>query len=341
MRKFSFWLLAWLLLGRVGYGQVVRNASDTTSLAQDMRAAYSTLNASRLATGILLDRVPTVSGPHSFDGTASATTNTYANWMQQYWEYYQAAPNSASLPTPASIRQIIQDKLAAGQLPLLMLAYRYDELRPDAISGGFIRVDSAAGRLYDGPNTSASPYQQRNLFAVALAGPLSAQHTGTVYVGSDLWLGTSPPPASLLIDLGDGQGPRFVAMNSTIDLGSTETPPTQPGPQPESSRAATAARATLGPSLGSLNTITVTNPTTGQQALSATATLSTLAVTPDVVLGLKASHTWNNLPAAAAVGWVKWGDGNTSGKFRKPVVFVEGIDFGCPGKTYCTLLTPT
>lgn len=79
MRNFFFWVLACLLLGRVGYGQVTRDANDTTSLAQDLRATYSTLNAKWLATGILLDQVPTVSGPHNFDGTASVAVNTYAN----------------------------------------------------------------------------------------------------------------------------------------------------------------------------------------------------------------------------------------------------------------------
>lgn len=158
MKNFFVWLLTSLFFGHASYGQVTRDAGDTTSLAQDLRAAYSALNTSRLATGILLDQVPVVSGPHNFDGTSAATANTYANWMQQYWEYYQAAPNKASLPTPASISQTIQNKLVAGQLPLLVLAYRYDELRPDAIANGLIRVDSTAGRLYDGPNVSASPY---------------------------------------------------------------------------------------------------------------------------------------------------------------------------------------
>lgn len=92
MKQFFIGLLA-LLVSTLSYGQVIREAGDTTSLAQDLRAAYSTLNTSRLATGILMDRIPAVSGPHNYDGSAGAATNTYSNWQQQYWEYYQAAPN--------------------------------------------------------------------------------------------------------------------------------------------------------------------------------------------------------------------------------------------------------
>lgn len=226
-----------------------------------------------------------------------------------------------------------------GQIPLLVLAYRYDELRPDAVASGLIRVDSAAGRVYDGPNFRTSPYQQQELFATALAGQLSAQGEGSVYVGSDLWLGTSPPPASLTIDFGDGHGPRTVAMNSTVYLNIYETPPT-PTPEPALQSRQLKAGASLAASTGQ-HTIAVTNPATRLQAFAAYTTLTASLLPPDMALGLKASHTWDNQPAAAAVGWVKWGDGNSSGKFRRPVVFVEGIDFGCSGSNYCTILRPT
>lgn len=88
MRIFSVWLLICLLLGHAGHGQVIREASDTTSLAQDLRAAFSTLNSNRLSTGILMDQIPAFSAPHNYDGTAAAAVNSYTNWMQQYWEYY-------------------------------------------------------------------------------------------------------------------------------------------------------------------------------------------------------------------------------------------------------------
>lgn len=349
MKQFFISLLALLLVSTLSYGQVIREAGDTTSLAQDLRAAYSTLNLSRLATGILMDRIPTVSGPHNYDGSAGATTNTYSNWQQQYWEYYQAVPNPAALPTLANLRQAISSRIAAGQIPLVMLAYRYDELRPDAVAQGLVRIDSAVGRVYDGPNFGSSPYQQRNLFAVALARPLPVGGSGTVWVGSDFWLGTTPPPTTLTIDFGDGQGPRSVAMNSSVSLNLYQSPPTNPDNPtyrtvPGSPEPPTQPVITLPPPAPPLpaNTFSVLNPANGYQALSTLGTLSTLDVLPDAVLGLKAAHTWSSFSAATALGWVKWGDGNTTKKFRKPLIFVEGIDFGCDGaKVPCSITTPT
>lgn len=185
---------------------------------------------------------------------------------------------------------------------------------------------------------------------MALARPLPASGTATVWVGSDFWLGTTPPPATLTIDFGDGLGPRSVAMNSSVSLNLYQSPPINPGnsysltvpgtPVPPKPPVVTLPPPT--PQLPA-GTFSVVNPANGYQALSTLATLTTLSVLPDAVLGLKASHTWNNFPAAAALGWVKWGDGNTTKKFRKPLIFVEGIDFGCDYNTkgFCSIFTPT
>ena len=309
MKQFFIGLLALMLASTPSYGQVVRTAGignpgngpviqepgDTTSLAQDLRAAYSTLNASRLATSILMDQIPAVSGPHDYDGSVRTATNTYANWQQQYWEYYQAAPNPANLPTLANLRQTISSRVAAGQIPLVMLAYRYDELRPDAVAQGLIRIDSAAGRIYDGPNFSSSPYQQRNLFAVALARSLPASGQAMVWVGSDFWLGTTPPPATLTIDFGDGRGPRSVAMNSSVTVNlyldptlNRSAPKAQLGPVSPKPPIVVLPPPTTGPPAGAFS---VVNPANGYLALSTLPVLHDLTLLPDAVLGLRASHT--------------------------------------------------
>ena len=94
---------------------------------------------------------------------------------------------------------------------------------------------------------------------------------------------------------------------------------------------------TSGPPAGAFS---VVNPTNGYLALSTLPELRDLTLLPDAVLGLRASHTWGGFPVASALGWVKWGDGNTTGKFRKPLIFVEGIDFGCADIERCSIYTP-
>jgi len=187
-----------------------------------------------------------------------------------------------------------------------MLAHGYDELKPDAATSGLIRIDSVNGRVYDGSNLSASPCQQRSVFAVALSRQLPTSGTGTVYVGQEFWLGTGPVPATLTIDFGDGLGPRLVAMNSTVQV-------------------------TLGGggnalASGPTTTLTVTNPATGLRGAASYSSAQAIAP-PDAVIGVRATTRWGSLPAATALAWVKWGAGNNSGRFRRPLIFVEGIDF--------------
>lgn len=201
------------------------------------------------------------------------------------------------------------------------------------------------GRLYDVLNNANSPYQQRTLFAVALAGQVPVSGTVTVLISSDLWLGTTPVPGGLLIDFGDGLGPREVAMNSKIEVtydSEKLTPSHLSSPvfQPSNSDLDSDPDKPLPVDMTG-HTISVTNPATGLRGLATLRSTRPLAVLPDMVLGLHASHTWGSQPAGTAVGWVKWGMGNTSGKFRKPLVFVEGIDFGCDGSgSFCGTLSP-
>jgi len=138
-------------------------------------------------------------------------------------------------------------------------------------------------------------------------------------------------------------------MNSSVSLSLYQSPPTNPI-NPYSLTMPGTPLPSM-PPIGNFplptpqllaNTFSVVNPANGQRGLGTFFISHVLDVMPDAVLGLRASHTWGSLPAASALGWIKWGAGNTTGKFRKPLIFVEGIDFGCDGaKGACNITTPT
>jgi hypothetical protein len=66
-------------------------------------------------------------------------------------------------------------------------------------------------------------------------------------------------------------------------------------------------------------------------------TVATTTTPPDAALGILASRNWPSFTPtrgvygpggkAAAVAWIKYADSNQTGKLRRPLVFVEGIDF--------------
>lgn len=124
-------------------------------------------------------------------------------------------------------------------------------------------------------------------------------------------------PNSLKIDLGGGAGWQTVTMGSTVQLAMGSTGPAR-------------------------RLIKVQIPNTTMNATTALARCAPLATLPDLALGLLASRTWpgytgrvpnllippyNWLGPAKAIAWIKYAPGNTTGKLRRPLVFVEGIDY--------------
>lgn len=302
-----------LLVASVAYSQ------DEPSLngnpLQELRETYSTLDASRITTGVLMDQVIPLSRPQYFAGKGD-TAATYKNWQQQYHEFYNASLTQTNLPLLQKIRDDALAKLDKGAVPLLMLRYDYNQIIDGMAQAGYITLDSVNSRVYDGPDMDDTPYATKSLFSVALAIPSGCDNI-PIYIGSEFWFGNKAVPSSLKIDLGGGAGWQTVTMGSTVQLAMGSTGPAK-------------------------RLIKVQIPNTTMNATTALARCAPLAALPDLALGLLASRTWpgytgrvpnllitpyNWTGPAKAIAWIKYAPGNTTGKLRRPLVFVEGIDY--------------
>ncbi|MGI4873930.1 MAG: T9SS type A sorting domain-containing protein [Janthinobacterium lividum] len=308
-----------------------------------LRTAQAGLDPHRIPTGILMNRVLLFTNPSRFAGQGD-TAASYRGFEQQYWEYYHANLDTTQLLTLDSLRARSGRRVQQHELPLLMLSYRYNALSATSIQDGLITIDTVHATVTDGPNLSQSPYITRQLFSVALPLP-AARGTVAVYVGREFWLGPDPAPASLDIDFGDGNGVQTVAMGSTVQV-------KMPAPAAMSGAPGHAPH-TSAPTRGSSElTILASYQAPAleeggeRQSLSAATSLRALRLAtdaPDVALGLKATNVWpgftpspNVVSAwdkhASAIAWIKYAAGNPvqpdgTRKLRRPLVFVEGIDF--------------
>lgn len=183
---------------------------------RELHATMAGLDASRIPTGVLLDRMMFITNPHRFTGQGDTTTD-YNGFEQQYWEFYHAALDSSQLPTLDALRARIDQRVTAGAVPLVMLSYQYNEIATTAAQDGLITIDSTNAQVTDGPDFSRSPYITGQFFSVVIP-PTVPSGTIAVYVGPEFWLGTTPPPSAVQIDFGDGQGVRSVAMGSTVQV---------------------------------------------------------------------------------------------------------------------------
>lgn len=316
-----------------GWGQQAAPAGTGHPL-KELRAALGSLDPTRITTGVLLNRMLFITNPHRYAGQGD-TAASYGTFEQQYWEFYHAALDTTRFPTLATVRGRVAQRVQQGSVPLLLLSYTYNELATTAARDRLITIDSVRERVTDGPDRSRSPYTTGQFFSVALPLP-AAGGTLSLYVGPEFWLGTTAVPASVRLDFGDGYGARTVAMGSTIQVAVTPAGPAS-RTQPAASGSLSAGSVPP-PSIRTGGTLLVSNPATGYMG-AARLSATTLATTrPDVALGLVASRKWGNFvpPAAvvsgpdgraSAIAWIKYAEGNTTGKLRHPLVFVEGIDF--------------
>ncbi|RPD43890.1 hypothetical protein DNI29_22520 [Hymenobacter sediminis] len=91
------------------------NPEDVGDVVAELATSLSTLDGSRITTGVLVNRTVPLSDPHPFNGTASSPNNTYSEWQQQYWQFYQASLSTSALPTPADLYDRVQAKIETGQ----------------------------------------------------------------------------------------------------------------------------------------------------------------------------------------------------------------------------------
>lgn len=289
---------------------------------RELRDALSPLNPSRIPTGVLLNRMMLMTNPHRFAGQGD-TVATYNGFEQQYWEYYHAALDSSRLLTLDALRASINQRVQQGTVPLLMLQYSYNEFTATAAQDHLITIDSVNERVSDGPDLSRSPYATGQFFSVALPLP-AARGPLAVYVGPEYWLGNRPNPGYVYLDFGDGLGWRRVAMGSTVQV---QVNPASTG---------TTARGTS--MTGPVQTIFAYEPNYWNMAATGIQYQKAASVAPDVALGLVASRFWESFRQsekaaptpqgrATAIAWIKYATSNTTGKLRRPLVFVEGIDF--------------
>jgi hypothetical protein len=304
------------------------HAQTTGNPMKELQAALANLDTgpARIPTRVLLNRMLFITNPHRYAGQGH-TTISYNNFEQQYWEFYHSALDTTQLLTLDSLRGTIRQRLQQNELPLVMLAYSYNEFLPTAVQNGLITIDSVNAQVFDGPDLSRSPYATGQLFSAVLPVPVAAGLSSfSLYVGPEFWLGNTPAP-ELLLDFGDGYGPRKVRMGSTIQVRLASG---RPG-------GATTAGTAPAPVLADGAILTAINPENSLAAGVAFRTQVSSSLAPDVVLGVLASRNWAGFTPtrgvygpngrATAIAWIKYANGNTTGKLRRPLVFVEGIDF--------------
>lgn len=178
--------------------------------------------SSIIATGILWDRtVPNIYLP-DFTGNIEDTA-AYGNLtsFQPAMDLRKAAMDSSVLPSRDSLKSHFRRlTYQHNALPIMLYNMEYEMIKEGALADSLVSLDTASGNFIFGPNFSTSPFEQRSFFAIGIpSGELAVQDTLRVVLPSAFYFsnGAESLP-SLQVDMKDGLGWRNINFDTPFEV---------------------------------------------------------------------------------------------------------------------------
>lgn len=166
---------------------------------------FSDLDTTRLSTGILYNLFNNKDLYARFDGINVTECSTSERWMTLYRELFYASLRSTTLQPPTDVFDSIISKTILQKVSIGIINRKCDSIKSYAFTNDLLRFDN--NKIYDGDNTSESPYLNLRCFSGAVL-------TDTVYSNNVQFLFSDQfnfiePNENieyLRVDFGDGNG---------------------------------------------------------------------------------------------------------------------------------------
>jgi len=307
-------LVAFLLLSCwacAGFAQ----STPSARWQQHADSIFQYIDRSPVTTGILTNYGFALKDYNQFQGTALTASNqlhSLVEWRLLYTAMQTSVFNSnANLPSLATANQRIAQAQVQQQtsaaIPIASLLARYNRFSDDAGTAGLVTVSNK--QLYDNPNRTRSPYEQRVLVAMCPLQTAIATRTPQFILPWQLCFTNAVTTRALEVDAGDGQGYRSIGWDQPIGAA-------YPADGTYTLRVRyTSTDGTVWLSQASL---TVKQPPINARYGNNAVTRPTSTLFTD-------TRPYNGVAATGTVT-VAYADGNTTGPIRKPLIVIEGYD---------------
>lgn len=311
MRKITLFLAGLLLSGLNLQSQTIQHTTFNVD------SLFQLLDTSHIATGILIDKVPTGINLDLYDGTCNDCVMEPGLFEQMMLNFKQASFQENNFLD--SIDERYQDHLSNNRaVPIQIANIVYNKFKEYALDNNLI--DTTSGLPQEGANTTESPYYTKRF--VGLAVPVQLRPQGLSFtVNSSFYLSNDgTAPSEIQIDLGDGLGYRSVAFGQTLtpQYGEISNPEVEIGVKLTINEQIYTGTAKMTLSLcGSGN---VPPPVSPPWSIPSQFQFGNLV----------ADETYNPNGHASGNVYVYYRsnpDPGTENQFRKPLIVVEGIDF--------------
>ncbi|MDZ4756694.1 MAG: T9SS type A sorting domain-containing protein [Bacteroidota bacterium] len=307
MKKIIFSIIIALFFGQKAKCQV-----DTLAEAKkELINILSHLDKSKIPTGMLMDRTLHPITLANFDGDSDEVISS-ARMSYLHSKLNEMSVNGSALISYDSMLVLANDMDKQNINPIIIYNYRFNYIKDDAFTNH--SLDTSNGYLEDVVGNNVSPYAESRIFTGTPRFCSSGSDTSvSFYLGKEFLLTNNLADSSnIQIDFGDGQGYRTMALGATFTINF--------------------------PNQGVFNgDIKLYDAASGvtfhtRIILHIAGKLSSLPFSPQYA-DIKASIAFKNLYAEGLYVYT-FGKGNTSGCFKKPLIFVDGIDFGTPDRPH-------
>jgi pimeloyl-ACP methyl ester carboxylesterase len=180
------------------------------------------LPTEQIPSGILYDRVLPISHIENYDGSPGSKALTLRTWRQILGEIVRASLDPArapELPLKAPGGGSLGAGSSAGEIPLAVLDFGYERIRPDALAGGALKEEN--GVFVPG---TGDPFETRRVFAATALTDHSLNGSHVVFrLGRGEYLtNRGALPRALSADFGDGRGFVPIEFDRTEQVGYVE-----------------------------------------------------------------------------------------------------------------------
>jgi hypothetical protein len=173
------------------------------------------LDQEMVPTGILYDRVLSLSALEDHDGHPGSPPVTPPRWRQMVHELGHASLEPPTWPDPKAIRALGSEAFREGVVPLAVLSVTYDRIRPEALEDGTLALRGRRLVVTEGDALVRS-----RAFAVTALKDDTYRGDRVVFILDPRCAVTNDPEPlpSLDIDFADGRGFRTVRFGERCEV---------------------------------------------------------------------------------------------------------------------------
>lgn len=183
---------------------------------------YKNLDSTRITTGLLYNKIVPYTSIQDFTGESDTVVSNSDNWLQLYFELFNSQLVVPITPNISNLCDSIGKDTVNFRVPIGILNMNYNVIKDNALDDSLLVITDSL--LYDGPNTSESPYTIKRCFAASALVNNCPTSDITFFLSDDfLFENTDEDILYYQIDFDDGNSPVTMYNNEEYMLSYSQT----------------------------------------------------------------------------------------------------------------------